>query len=233
MSGMRALPALIGLLLMLSTVPAFAADDPLPQGFVHADEVVPGLVLDLRYAGADNFVGQRIDGYEAARALLSAQAAEVLRRVQADLQPFGLGLKIFDAYRPARAVAHFLRWSVMQDDPAAKRTYYPDIDKQKLFEEGYVATRSSHSRGSTVDLTLVTIGKDGTAADLDMGTAFDFFGPESWPDYTGLTGVQRANRLLLKLAMERHGFKPFDKEWWHFTLRDEPFPETYFDFPVR
>jgi len=213
MSGMRALPALIGLLLMLSTVPAFAAGDPLPEGFVHADEVVPGLVLDLRYAGTENFVGQRIDGYEAARVVLSARAADALKRAQADLNAFGLGLKIFDAYRPTQAVAHFVRWSALPDDPAAKRTYYPDIDKQKLFEEGYVATRSSHSRGSTVDLTLVTIGNDGTAADLDMGTPFDFFGAESWPDYTDLTGEQRSNRLLLKLVMERHGFEPFDKEW--------------------
>lgn len=233
MDTMRILPALIGLLLMLSTVPAIAVDDPLPEGFVHADEVVPGLVLDLRYVGADNFVGTRIDGYEAARVVLSAQAADALRRVQADLQPFGLGLKIFDAYRPTRAVAHFVRWSSMPDDPDTKRTYYPDIDKQKLFEDGYVATRSSHSRGSTVDLTLVTISTDGTVADLDMGTAFDFFGPESWPNYAALTGEQRSNRLLLKLVMERHGFKPFDKEWWHFTLKDEPFPDSYFDFPVR
>ena len=233
MDRMHALPALIGLLLMLSTVPALAADDPLPKGFVHADEMVPGLLLDLRYACAENFVGQRVDGYEAARVVLTAQAAEALRQVQADLKPFGLGLKIFDAYRPTRAVAHFVRWSSMPDDPHAKHVYYPDIDKRKLFEEGYVATRSSHSRGSTVDLTLVAIGKDGARAELDMGTAFDFFGPESWPDYTDLTGEQRSNRLLLKLVMERHGFKPFDKEWWHFTLQDEPFPDTYFDFPVR
>lgn len=233
MGGMRTLPALIGFLLMLSTVPAIAADDALPEGFVHADEIVPGLVGDLRYAGAENFVGHRIDGYEAARVVLTAKAAEALRQVQADLKPFGLGLKIFDAYRPTRAVAHFVRWSSQPDDPASKRAYYPGIDKAKLFEEGYVATRSSHSRGSTVDLTLVTIAKDGAVADLDMGTPFDFFGPESWPDYTDLTGEQRSNRLLLKLVMERHGFKPFDKEWWHFTLAGEPFPDTYFDFPVR
>ncbi|MEN3976786.1 M15 family metallopeptidase [Emcibacter sp. SYSU 3D8] len=230
---MRTLPALIGVLLMLSMVQAHAADDALPEGFVRADQTVPGLVLDLRYAGADNFVGQRIDGYEAVHVVLTAQAAEALGKVQADLLPFGLGLKVFDAYRPARAVAHFVRWSSMPDDPATKRAYYPDIDKQKLFEEGYVATRSSHSRGSTLDLTLVSIDRDGAARELDMGTPFDFFGPESWPDYAALTGEQRSNRLLLKLVMERHGFKPFDKEWWHFTLGNEPFPETYFDFPIR
>jgi D-alanyl-D-alanine dipeptidase len=229
---MRTLPALIGLLLMLS-MPAAAADAPLPEGFVHADDVVPGLVNDLRYVGSDNFVGRPVDGYEAGRIVLTAKAAGALRQVQADLAPFGLGLKIFDAYRPTRAVADFVRWSSLPDDPAAKRAYYPDIDKARLFEEGYVATRSSHSRGSTVDLTLVTIAKDGSIADLDMGTPFDFFGPESWPDYTELTGEQRSNRLLLKLVMERHGFRPFDKEWWHFTLKEEPFPETYFDFPVR
>lgn len=230
---MRLIPALIGILLMLPTVPALAADASLPQGFVHADEVVPGLVLDLRYVGRDNFVGHPVDGYETARVVLTAQSADALRRVQQDLKPFGLGLKIFDAYRPTQAVAHFVRWSSLPDDPEIKRHYYPDIDKAKLFEEGYVATRSSHSRGSTVDLTLVTVAADGTVADLDMGTPFDFFGPESWPDYQALTGEQRSNRLLLKLVMERHGFKPFDKEWWHFTLANEPFPDTYFDFPVR
>ncbi|MGE0666774.1 MAG: M15 family metallopeptidase [Sphingomonadales bacterium] len=218
---------------MLSTAPALATDDSLPDGFVHADEVAPGLVLDLRYVGTDNFVGERVDGYEAARVVLTAAAAEALRQVQEELAGFGLGLKIFDAYRPTQAVAHFVRWSSLPDDPDAKRAYYPDIDKAKLFKEGYVATRSSHSRGSTVDLTLVVVGEDGGVTDLDMGTPFDFFGPESWPDYTELTGEQRSNRLLLKLVMERHGFKPFDKEWWHFTLRDEPFPDTYFDFPVR
>lgn len=230
---MRFLPALIGILLMLSTVHARAADEPLPDGFVHADEVVPGLVVDLRYAGSDNFVGHRVDGYEADRVVLTAQAADALRKVQAELKPFGLGLKVFDAYRPTRAVAHFVRWSDMPDDADAKRHYYPDIDKARLFEEGYVATRSSHSRGSTVDLTLVSLAPDGTATELDMGTPFDFFGPESWPDHAGVTGEQRSNRLLLRLVMERHGFAPFDKEWWHFTLGNEPFPDTYFDFPVR
>ena len=121
MDDMRILPALTGLLLMLSTVPALAADAPVPEGFVHADEVVPGLVLDLRYAGSDNFVGTPIDGYEAARVVLSAQAADALRLVQADLEPFGLGLKVFDAYRPTRAVAHFVRWSSMPDDPGVKK----------------------------------------------------------------------------------------------------------------
>jgi D-alanyl-D-alanine dipeptidase len=230
---MRPLPALIGLLLMLSTVSAHAGAGELPDGFVHADEVVPGLIADLRYAGDDNFVGHRIDGYESGRVILTAQAAEALKGVQADLKPFGLALKIFDSYRPTPAVAHFVRWAELPDDAAAKRAYYPDIDKHRLFEEGYVATRSSHSRGSTVDLTLVSIGKDGSVTDLDMGTPFDFFGPESWPDYMELTGEQRSNRLLLKLVMERHGFTPFDKEWWHFTLKGEPFPDQYFDFPVR
>jgi D-alanyl-D-alanine dipeptidase len=227
---MRLLSALCGVLLMLQTAAVRAA--ALPEGFVYADEAVPGLVVDLRYAGPDNFVGGRVDGYEAARVILSEPAARALAAVQRDLAPFGLGLKVFDAYRPERAVAHFLRWAETPDDPSVKRHYYPDIDKHRLFEEGYVATRSSHSRGSTVDLTLVALG-DGAPVELDMGTPFDFFGRESWPDFADLAPEQRANRLLLRLVMERHGFKPFDMEWWHFTLRDEPFPETYFDFPVR
>lgn len=210
--------------------PAHAAKAVLPEGFVYLDEAVADLRVDLAYAGADNFVGTVVDGYEGTRAILSAPAARALSAVQDEMRPLGLSLKVFDAYRPQRAVAHFVRWAEMPDNPAIKARYYPDIDKHRLFEDGYVATRSSHSRGSTVDLTVVSLA-DGT--ELDMGTRFDFFGPESWPGHEPLSDEQRANRLLLRLAMERHGFKPFAKEWWHFTLKNEPFPETYFDFPVR
>jgi D-alanyl-D-alanine dipeptidase len=216
--------------MLVTANPVHAANTVLPEGFVYLDEAVADLRVDLAYAGAENFVGAVVDGYEGTRAILSAPAAKALSAVQDELRPFGLGLKVFDAYRPQRAVAHFVRWAETPDDPDIKALYYPDIDKHRLFEEGYVATRSSHSRGSTVDLTVASLA-DGT--ELDMGTRFDFFGPESWPDHEPLTDEQRANRLLLRLAMERHGFKPFDKEWWHFTLKDEPFPETYFDFPVR
>ncbi|MBI1179817.1 MAG: peptidase M15 [Alphaproteobacteria bacterium] len=217
----------------MTTAAARAAASPLPEAFVYADEVVPDLVVELSYVGADNFLGEPVDGYEARRVILTAPAAEALRLVQDDVRGSGLRLKIFDAYRPERAVRHFLRWAETPDDPAIRRLYHPDMAKRDLFDKGYVAKRSSHSRGSTVDLTLVASDAGGGPVELDMGTRFDFFGPESWPAYAGLAGPQRANRLLLRLAMERRGFAPFAMEWWHFTLRDEPFPDTYFDFPVR
>jgi zinc D-Ala-D-Ala dipeptidase len=200
----------------------------LPQGFVYLDAVIPDIRLDLRYCSEHNFVGERIDGYRAPRAILSREAAAALAKVQEDLRPFGLGLLVFDAYRPQRAVDHFVRWAQDLQDIRTKVEFYPDVDKQDLFREDYIAARSSHSRGSTVDLTLVALDSSPGDGGLDMGTGFDFFGPESWPDYAGVAPAQRAHRLLLQ-----HGFRPYPKEWWHFTLADEPYPETWFDFPVQ
>jgi D-alanyl-D-alanine dipeptidase len=206
------------------------AQAPLPPGFVDAGAVVDGLVVDMRYFGDKNFVGGRIDGYERPRCILSTPAASALAAVQRDLAARGLGLKVFDCYRPQRAVAHFVRWAQRIDDVKRKREFYPDVDKRDLFKEGYIAERSGHSRGSTVDLTLVWRA-DGR--ELDMGSPFDFFSPKSWPSDTGVGAQAQANRALLAAAMTRGGFRPYDKEWWHFTLVDEPFPDTYFDFPVR
>jgi D-alanyl-D-alanine dipeptidase len=161
-----------------------------------------------------------------------------LAEVQRDLAELGFGLKVFDCYRPARAVAHFMRWAQDLSDQRGKDEFYPDVDKRDLFKDGYIAERSSHSRGSTVDLTLVRLS-DGTPAGavdttaIDMGTCFDRFSPRSWPGDTSVDTAARQNRALLAAAMTRRGFKPYDKEWWHFTLADEPFPDTYFDFPVR
>lgn len=210
-----------------------AGQAPLPPGFVYLDEVIPDIQQELRYRSDDNFVGERIDGYLAARAILSRAAAQALAGVQRELRPFGLGLKVFDAYRPQRAVDHFVRWAEDLNDTRMKQAYYPDVAKRDLFSEGYIAARSSHSRGSTVDLTLVALDVPPAAAELDMGTGFDYFGPESWPRYAGATPAQRAHRLLLRSLMLNHGFTPYPREWWHFTLADEPFPETWFDFPVR
>jgi D-alanyl-D-alanine dipeptidase len=201
-----------------------------PLSFVDAATRIPGLVIDMRYAGDNNFVGRRIDGYEGARCLLTRKAEVALAAVQRGLRRRGLGLKVFDCYRPTRAVAHFVRWAKDLTDVANKRTFYPDVDKRDLFRLGYIAARSSHSRGSTVDLTLV---RRADGRELDMGTGFDLFSPRSWPASKAVTAAQRENRQRLAQAMTGGGFKPLEQEWWHFTLRNEPFPTTYFDFVVR
>lgn len=203
----------------------------LPMGFVYVDQVVPELRTDLRYRLTDNFVGATVDGYAGARAILTQQAARALGLVQTELRSQGLGLLIFDAYRPQRAVNHFARWAKDLSDTAMKQRYYPEVEKTELFSEGYIAARSGHSRGSTVDLTLVSLSPP--FQQLDMGTVFDFFSPRSWLDATGLTATQEQNRALLQRTMKKYGFTPYSKEWWHFTLEREPFPDTYFDFEIR
>jgi D-alanyl-D-alanine dipeptidase len=209
---------------------AQAQQDPLPEGFVYLEQVIPDVVLELRYFSDDNFVGRRVDGYLAPRCIISRKGAEALKKVQEDLKPFGLGLKIFDAYRPQQAVNHFIRWAQDLTDLKTKPAYYPRVNKEHLFSDGYIARRSGHSRGSTVDLTIVNLADK---REIDMGTGFDWFGPESWPEDPAASSSQRAHRLLLRTLMIKQGFKPYSKEWWHFTLENEPFPETYFDFPVK
>jgi D-alanyl-D-alanine dipeptidase len=205
-----------------------------PAAFVDASTVVPGLIVEMRYAGSHNFVGRPIDGYEAPRCLLSQAAAAALAEVARDLSSRGLHIKVFDCYRPTRAVMNFVRWARDLKDTAGKAEFYPDIDKRTLFRDGYIASQSGHSRGSTIDMTLANDdGRELDIRELDMGTPFDFFSPKSSPADPTVTPQQHANRMLLAAAMRRHGFRPYEKEWWHFTLRGEPFPETYFDFPVR
>jgi zinc D-Ala-D-Ala dipeptidase len=204
--------------------------DPQPPGFVDAATVAPGLVVEMRYAGARNFVGRPIEGYEAPRCLLSEPAAAALAGVQRTLAASGRGLKVYDCYRPARAVADFAVWARDLDDQATKPEYYPNVDKDQLFALGYIAERSGHSRGSTVDVTLIDLP---TGAELDMGTAYDLFDPRSWPSDTSVSVEARSNRSALQAAMIAHGFRPLREEWWHFTLENEPYPDTYFDFPVR
>ncbi len=203
-----------------------------PAGFVDIENVIPGVEVELRYFSEDNFVGQRVEGYESSRCYITSEAAEALKKVQQELSPFGLGLKIFDAYRPQRAVDHFVRWASDLADTKMKQKYYPGVAKKDLFKEGYIAARSGHSRGSTVDLTIVSLD-DETAEELDMGTGWDYFGPESWPGSQAVSAEQRAHRMLLQQLMTKHGFKPLAEEWWHFTLVDEPFPDSYFDFVIE
>ena len=216
---------------MLSAQAAVAQERP--AAFVDAATVVPGLIVEARYAGSHNFVGRPIAGYEKPRCLLTAAAAKALaavaKDVAQDVAQSGLVVKAFDCYRPARAVADFVRWAYDLADTAGKAEFYPDVDKRTLFRDGYISPRSGHSRGSTVDLTLARVG----GSELDMGTPFDFFSPRSWPSDASVGAVASAHRATLAAAMRRHGFRPYAKEWWHFTLSHEPFPNTYFDFPVK
>lgn len=200
-----------------------------PSGFVLLSDAVPSIIQEIRYFSTYNFIGDRIDGYEEPCALLTKEAARALKQVANELAVRGLRLKIFDAYRPVCAVKHFVLWGIEDTDVRMKQYFYPELQKQELFKLGYVAAKSSHSRGSTVDLTLLDMK---TGRELDMGSPFDYFGQESHPDWRGITDEQFENRMILRRAMLRNGFLPIDCEWWHFTLADEPYPDTYFEFPV-
>ena len=199
------------------------------SGFVVLADYVPGIIQEIRYHSTYNFIGDRIDGYEEPCALLTKEAARALKSVSGEMAAQGYRLKVFDAYRPATAVKHFVLWSVDDLDLRMKPFFYPDLDKAELFKRGYIAKQSSHSRGSTVDLTLLDME---TGKELDMGSPFDLFSEVSHPDYLGISDEQHVNRMFLRDAMMRNGFEPLFCEWWHFTLADEPYPETYFDFPV-
>jgi D-alanyl-D-alanine dipeptidase len=217
--------------------------------FVTLTDVVPDAILEIRYFSTHNFTGQRIDGYLEPTALITRQAADSLLVVSKELLAKGYRLKIYDAYRPQKSVDHFVRWAESFNDTLMKPYFYPDLTKDVLFPQGYIAEKSGHTRGSTIDLTLFDMN---TGKEVDMGGIFDWFGPESHPDFCGnpdtgeytgdnkkspagrsITAEQFANRMILRKAMMSHGFKPIDTEWWHFTLINEPYPETYFTFPVR
>lgn len=200
-----------------------------PSGFVSLADYVPDIIQEIRYHSTYNFIGERINGYEEPCALLTIEAARALKVIASELISHGFRLKVFDAYRPERAVKHFILWGIEDQDFRMKPYFYPDLQKQELFEKGYIAKKSSHSRGSTIDLTLLDME---TGRELDMGSPFDRFGEVSHPAYRGITAEQFENRMILRRAMLRGGFEPIDCEWWHFTLADEPFPDTYFDFPV-
>lgn len=226
----------------------------LPQGFAYLAHIEPTILQDVKYAQYHNFVGRPIPGYTTPLIILSEPAAKALKAVQAELSPFNLTLKAYDGYRPQTAVDFFAQWAEDPEDQVMKAEFYPTLDKKDLFSRGYLAKRSGHSRGSTVDLTIVPLPVpfqptwkpgdplvDGSLPydkrfpdnSIDMGTGFDYLGELSHTAHPALSDSARANRLLLKTLMEKHGFENYHQEWWHFGLRDEPFPETYFDFPVE
>ena len=246
-------------LLVIFIVQPFLPDEcrcenEMPGGFVDVKEVIPSIQLDIRYYGSHNFVGERIDGYNAPKCLLTKEAAATLAKIQKELEASSLSLKVYDCYRPQRAVNHFVRWANDIKDIRTKKEFYPTVEKRDLFRGVYIDTRSGHSRGSAVDITIVHLPVHEQAIyqpgeklnechlpvekrfkdnSLDMGTGFDCFHEFSHTESREVGREQHNNRQLLKLTMEKHGFRNYEKEWWHFTLKDEPFPETYFDFVIE
>ena len=225
---------LLAVLLSLTPAPARGEEIPppaheLPQGFCYVHEVIEDVILDIRYAGTHNFVGDVIDGYEAPYAIMTTAAAEQLRKAANEFRSMGYRIMIFDAYRPQRAVRHFVRWANDEDDKRMQAEFYPDYNKKiRLVDEGYIARNSSHCRGSALDMTIV----DADGVPLDMGTGFDYFGKLAWHGAKGITPEQTANRALLRTVMAKYGFRHFEKEWWHYRLSPEPF-SSGFDFPVK
>lgn len=251
---------LLVLLLIVSCLPKPAAvfskpnTNEIPEGFTDIQKVIPDVLMDIRYYGTHNFLGEKVDGYLSPKCYLTKEAAQALSGVQNDLQPYSLTLKIYDCYRPQRAVNHFVRWATEIDNIKTRKEFYSTVDKRNLFKDGYIAERSSHSRGSTVDLTIVSLpapkqtdytpgqklrechlpaDKRFRDNSIDMGTGFDCFHELSHTANPNISRQQKANRLLLKTLMEKHGFKNYDMEWWHYTLKNEPHPDTYFDFVVE
>ena len=236
------------------SVDACECADKMSDNFIDVQKVIPDVVMDIRYYGKHNFLGERVDGYLAPKCFLTTDAAYALARVQKDLAPYSLTLKIYDCYRPQRAVDHFMRWAKEIENTKTMREFYPTIDKRNLFKDGYIDSKSGHSRGSTVDLTIVPLPAPGQADyipgqilsecylpaeqrfrdnSIDMGTGFDCFHEQSNTPNANIGRQQKINRLLLKSLMEKHGFKNYDMEWWHYTLKKEPYPDTYFDFVIE
>lgn len=209
------------------------AKTPEEAGLVDIRRWVPDIAEDIKYAGSDNFVGAPVDGYLAPKCFLLQPAAKALAQVERELRPRHLRLQLFDCYRPVRAVKHFVRWAADLSDQRTKAAHYPALDKHALLGD-YIAPVSGHSRGATVDLTLLQCNADDThCLPLDMGTGFDFFGPQANTDSAQATPAQHANRALLRAAMERGGFRNYPMEWWHYTLTPGPATDTIYDVPVQ
>ncbi|HYA14390.1 MAG TPA: M15 family metallopeptidase [Syntrophales bacterium] len=254
----KSLLTLTSFLILITVHPLLLSDSrcegAMPEGFVDVKEMIPSIQLDIRYYSSHNFVGGRIDGYNAPKCLLTKEAAAALANVQKELEASFLSLKVYDCYRPQRAVDHFVRWAKDIKDIKTKKEFYPTVEKPDLIKQVYIDAKSGHSRGSAVDITIVPIPVPAQAAyqpgeelsacylpaekrfkdnSIDMGTGFDCFHELSYTANGHVGKEQRKNRLLLKALMEKHGFRNYEKEWWHFTLMNEPFPETYFDFVIE
>ncbi|AOR35531.1 D-alanyl-D-alanine dipeptidase [Streptomyces fodineus] len=254
--AVRGLVTALAALLAVTTASATAqarSEPKAPKDFVALRTVDPTIIQEIRYFTPHNFVGERIDGYEQPLCILTRPAAEALHKAQLQLLRKGYTLKVYDCYRPQRAVNHFVRWAKDLDDQAMKGEFYPNVDKTRLFADGYIAEKSGHSRGSTMDLTIVKLPARPTRPyhpgqplvpcyapknerfpdnSVDMGTGFDCFDTLAHTLDPRLQGEQRANRLLLKNTLEALGFVNLAEEWWHYTYKPEPYPDTYFDFPV-
>ncbi|MFT6066672.1 MAG: D-alanyl-D-alanine dipeptidase [Polaribacter sp.] len=209
---------------------SYCFSQELPDGFVYLSDVDKTIKSELRYLSSNNFIGKPIDGYSNNRVIITKPAAINLKKIQTELLKKGFSLKIFDAYRPQQAVNHFVKWAKVLNDTLMKKEYYPEIHKSELFNLGYIASKSGHTRGSTLDVTIINIK---TAKELDMGSPYDFFGVQSHPFYPKISKEQKENRVFLRAIMLQNNFKPYENEWWHFTLIEEPFPNTYFNFPVK
>ena len=207
------------------------ATTPQQAGMVEAATLAHGLREDIRYAGDNNFIGNPVDGYDAPKCYLLRRVATALAQVQADLRARGMTLQVFDCYRPVRAVRYFVHWAQDPADQRNKARFYPDIDKPALFPD-YISPQSRHSRGATVDLTVLRCEGE-RCTPLDMGTGFDSFSLRAHTDAGGITPEQRANRQLLVQAMQRRGFENYSFEWWHYTFKPEPTPDVAYDFVVR
>ena len=219
-----------GVLVICNTSKIKSQEINRPDIFQEVSEVIPSIILEIRYFSTNNFIGVKIDGYKKAKAYLTKQALLNLKSAQREFLTKGYSIKIFDAYRPQRAVDHFVKWAKDKNDTLMKYKYYPNVAKKDLFRLDYIASKSGHSRGSTLDLTLVNLK---TGKELDMGSSYDFFGKISWPYSKNITKKQKENRMLLREVMLNNSFVPYKCEWWHFTLKNEPFPNTYFDFLVE
>ena len=220
------------LLYLLGITSQFLLAQKLHENFVLIKELVPSIVIEIRYGTNNNFTGRPIPGYESRQAVITIATANALKKVQKELNKLGLGLKIFDAYRPQKAVNYFMKWSDQPSDTIMKNKYYPNLKKNTLFDLGYIASKSGHTRGSTIDVTLLYESGPEKGKEVDMGSEWDLFGVRSGYSYVAISMIQKENRRLLRELMIAHEFLPYDKEWWHFSLKNEPYPDTYFEFIV-